>query len=57
MVRYILTRIAGLFGVLLVVSVITFALMHTVPGGPFDARALEKQQMVPENIKRQLNEK
>ena len=57
MVHYILTRIAGLFGVLLVVSVITFALMHTVPGGPFDARALEKQQMVPENIKRQLNEK
>jgi len=57
MVHYILTRIAGLFGVLLVVSVITFALMYTVPGGPFDARALEKQQMVPENIKRQLNEK
>ena len=57
MIRYILTRKAGLFGVLLVVSVITFGLMHTVPGGPFDARALEKQQMVPENIKRQLNEK
>jgi ABC-type dipeptide/oligopeptide/nickel transport system permease component len=57
MFRYILTRIAGLLGVLFVVSVITFALMHTVPGGPFDARALEKQQMVPENIKRQLNEK
>jgi len=57
MVRYILTRIAGLFGVLFIVSVITFALMHAVPGGPFDARALEKQQMVPENIKRQLNEK
>jgi ABC-type dipeptide/oligopeptide/nickel transport system permease component len=57
MVRYILIRIAGLFGVLFVVSVITFALMHAVPGGPFDARALEKQQMVPENIKRQLNEK
>ena len=57
MVRYILTRIAGLFGVLFIVSVLTFALMHTVPGGPFDARALEKQQMIPENIKRQLNEK
>ncbi len=57
MVRYILTRIAGLFGVLFIVSVLTFGLMHTVPGGPFDARALEKQQMVPENIKRQLNEK
>lgn len=57
MLRYILTRIAGLFGVLIIVSVLTFALMHTVPGGPFDARALEKQQMIPEAIKRQLNEK
>src|SRR5215211_5685580 len=57
MVRYVLIRIAGLLGVLLVVSVITFALMHAVPGGPFDARALEKQQMIPEAIKRQLNEK
>ena len=57
MVRYILTRIAGLFGVVFIVSVLTFGLMHTVPGGPFDARALEKQQFVPENIKRQLNEK
>src|SRR5687767_7125227 len=57
MLRYILTRIAGLVGVLFIVSVLTFALMHTVPGGPFDARALEKQQMIPEAIKRQLNEK
>jgi peptide/nickel transport system permease protein len=57
MARYILLRIAGLFGVLIIVSVLTFALMHSVPGGPFDALALEKQQMVPENIKRQLNEK
>jgi len=57
MARYIILRIAGLFGVLLIVSALTFGLMHTVPGGPFDARALEKQQMVPENIKRQLNEK
>lgn len=55
--RYILSRVAGLLGVLLVVSLITFALMHAVPGGPFDARALEKQQMIPENIKRQLNTK
>ncbi len=57
MLRYILLRIAGLLGVLLIVSALTFGLMHTVPGGPFDARALEKQQIVPENIKRQLNEK
>jgi ABC-type dipeptide/oligopeptide/nickel transport system permease component len=57
MLRYICLRIAGLFSVLLIVSALTFGLMHTVPGGPFDARALEKQQMIPENIKRQLNEK
>ncbi len=57
MLRYILTRIAGLIGVLFIVSVLTFGLMHTVPGGPFDARALEKQQMIPEAIKKQLNEK
>jgi peptide/nickel transport system permease protein len=57
MLRYILLRIAGLFGVLIIVSVLTFGLMHAVPGGPFDARALERQQMVPENIKRRLNEK
>ena len=57
MLRYICLRIAGLLGVLLIVSILTFGLMHTVPGGPFDARALEKQQIVPENIKRQLNEK
>ncbi len=57
MLRYILIRIAGLIGVLIIVSMLTFALMHAVPGGPFDALALEKQQMVPENIKRQLNEK
>ena len=57
MLRYILTRIVGLVGVLIIVSVLTFSLMHTVPGGPFDARALEKQQMIPEAIKQQLNEK
>src|SRR5688500_14980100 len=57
MLRYIITRIAGLFGVVIMVSVLTFGLMHAVPGGPFDARALEKQQMVPEAIKIQLGEK
>jgi ABC-type dipeptide/oligopeptide/nickel transport system permease component len=57
MLRYIFLRIAGLVSVLLIVSALTFGLMHTVPGGPFDAMALEKQQAIPENIKRQLNEK
>jgi peptide/nickel transport system permease protein len=57
MLQYILTRIIGLFGVLLVVSMLAFVLMHKAPGGPFDAQALEKQQMIPDNIKAQLNEK
>ncbi|HEY0320573.1 MAG TPA: ABC transporter permease [Pyrinomonadaceae bacterium] len=57
MARYILSRVAGMLGVLLIVSFITFSLMHSVPGGPFDARALERQQMIPEQIKRQLNTK
>ena len=57
MARYILSRLVGLVGVLLAVSLITFALMHAVPGGPFDAQAIERQQMIPEEIKRQLNTK
>lgn len=36
MARYILGRIAGLVFVLFAVSVITFGLMRSVPGGPFD---------------------
>ena len=55
MTFYILKRLAGLAGVLLVVSALTFGLMHAVPGGPFDARSVEKQQMIPPEIKRQLN--
>lgn len=34
--RYIARRLIYLFAVLLVVSAITFGLMHAVPGGPFD---------------------
>ncbi len=35
MARYILTRLVGLAFVLLVLSIITFTLMHGVPGGPW----------------------
>lgn len=35
MLRFILTRLAGLVFVLLVLSIVTFALMHGVPGGPW----------------------
>lgn len=33
--RYILVRLAGLVPVLLILSIITFVLMHEVPGGPW----------------------
>ncbi len=35
MARYILMRLAGLIPVLLILSMITFILMHEVPGGPW----------------------
>jgi peptide/nickel transport system permease protein len=43
MTRYILGRLASLFFVLLIVSMITFSIMHAVPGGPFD----EDEQPLP----------
>ena len=39
--RYILVRLASLLFVLLAVSLITFVLMHQVPGGPFDIIVLD----------------
>ncbi|MEO5860185.1 MAG: ABC transporter permease [Pyrinomonadaceae bacterium] len=57
MLTYISKRTAGTIGVIFIVSMLTFACMHMIPGGPFDAISLEKQQLVPENIKRGLNEK
>jgi peptide/nickel transport system permease protein len=36
MIRYILSRLVSLGFVVIVVSMITFSLMHAVPGGPFD---------------------
>ncbi|MCU0500952.1 MAG: ABC transporter permease [Anaerolineae bacterium] len=47
MARYLLSRILSLFFVLFAVSVITFTLMHSVPGGPFD----EGKQRLPEAAK------
>ena len=37
MLRYIGMRILGLIGVVLAISFVTFMLMHSVPGGPWDA--------------------
>ena len=43
MTRYVIGRLVSLLFVLWVVSMITFALMHAVPGGPFD----ETNQRLP----------
>lgn len=47
MVRYIVGRLLGLFSAFIVVSIITFSLMHAVPGGPFD----EEKQPLPAEAK------
>ena len=47
MTRYVLGRLASVIFVLFAVSVITFSLMHAVPGGPFD----EGKQRLPEAAK------
>lgn len=47
MARFILMRLAGLIGVLLALSVITFVLMHDVPGGPwqYGQRSFSPEQL------------
>src|SRR4029079_411982 len=44
MARYLIGRIIGLVIVFLIVSIVAFLLMHSVPGGPFDE---EKQPLPP----------
>ena len=44
MARYLIARLASLVFVLFAVSVISFLLMHSVPGGPFD----ERERRLPE---------
>jgi peptide/nickel transport system permease protein len=45
--RYIITRVAGFIGVIFIVSMITFFLMHSVPGGPFEMKLGDKMAAVP----------
>jgi ABC-type dipeptide/oligopeptide/nickel transport system permease component len=51
--RYIVMRLLGLIGVMLAVSLVTFVLMHSVPGGPFDTKLGDKP--MPQAIKDQIN--
>ncbi len=48
--RFVVQRILWMFVVLFVVSVITFGLMHVVPGGPFD-----REKALPKEIIANLN--
>lgn len=49
MLRFIVRRLLWMFLVLFVVSVVTFGLMHSVPGGPFD-----KDKKVSDQVKANL---
>lgn len=54
MARFIIRRVLWMFLVLFVVSLVTFLLMHAVPGGPFDSeKALPKETM--ENLRARYN--
>jgi ABC-type dipeptide/oligopeptide/nickel transport system permease component len=50
--RYIARRLLYLLAVVLVVSVITFSLMHAVPGGPFS-----REKKLPDETVKILNER
>ncbi len=55
--RYLIGRVAGVIGVLIAVSMITFFLMKAVPGSPFDMMAISANQAIPDEIKKQLEVK
>ena len=50
MLRYLIIRVGALIGVLLAVSVLTFFLMHAIPGGPFDVWETQTAQMIPQEL-------
>lgn len=47
--RYILRRVLGIFPILLIIFTLSFLLMRSAPGGPFDA-----EKPVPPEVKRNL---
>ena len=55
MTRYILGRLLGILAVLLVVSIMIFLMMHTIPGGPFDNMpSTAEHKAIPEHIRQKL---
>ena len=55
MLRYVLQRLVGLIGVLFVISVVTFLLMHAIPGGPFDEGQMPLSDEMRAAIARKYN--
>ena len=55
--RYLILRLAGMIGVLIAVSLITFFLMKAVPAGPFDIMAVAANKAIPDEVKNALNVK
>lgn len=55
MARYVLGRFAGIIGVLFIVSIMIFLMIHSIPGGPFDAMPTTSEfREIPEHIREQL---
>src|SRR6187551_4068996 len=52
MAAYVLRRVLWLVPALLFISIVTFALMHAVPGGPWD-----EDTRLPPSVKENLNRK
>jgi peptide/nickel transport system permease protein len=52
MVRYLIGRLGGLILVFLMVSVVAFLLMHSIPGGPFDESQMPLPPAAKANILR-----
>ncbi|MEN9934540.1 MAG: hypothetical protein RLZZ387_1119 [Chloroflexota bacterium] len=52
MVAYLVQRLAGLFMVFFLVSIVAFLLMHSIPGGPFDEAQMPLPPAAKANILR-----
>ncbi len=57
MARYALGRLTGLVGVLLAVSLLTFLMMHSIPGGPFDTWGGQYAPIIPKELVIELEHK
>ena len=54
MAKYIFKRIIGLFATLLVLSLVVFILMHSIPGGPFDLSGGDKGIALPDAVREEI---